>query len=370
MFLMDGLAEPEKIVPVSVARRHLAILAADVVDYSRLTEAAEEETHLRLRAIRVETVDPCVVSYRGQIVKNTGDGFIAVFDSCVDAIRCSVEIQREIAAIESAKTPDRRIRLRMGLNAGDVILDANDVYGSTVIVAARLEQHAPPGGVLISNALRELVGQRIEVPLDDLGRLRLKNISRPVHAYSLHLPSVGDEVAAPAHGRSARRARVPAIAVLPFRTTGENPDDAYFGEGMVDDIIVSLASIRGLLVISRTSALTYRTGTIDLQKVGQELGVRYVLSGSVRRSSEHIRINSELADVQTGSLIWADRYDGEWRELFSLQERIATRIVWSIAPHVREAELKRALRKRPESMNAYDLLMQAIDLMYRMYFTG
>jgi adenylate cyclase len=206
------------------------------------------------------------------------------------------------------------------------------------------------------------------VRLDDLGQLRLKNISRPVHAYSLHLPSAEVAVAAVGPGRIARRARVPSIAVLPFRATGENPDDTYFGEGMVDDIIVALASIRGLLVISRTSALAYRTGTIDLQKIGRELGVRYVLSGSVRRSKTQIRISSELADVQTNSVIWADRYDGELHELFDLQDRIATRIVWSIAPQVREAELKRALRKRPENMNAYDLVMQAIDLIYRMNF--
>ena len=258
----------------------------------------------------------------------------------------------------------------MGLNAGDTIIEADDIYGTSVNIAARLEQCAPPGGIVISDALRKLVGTRVDVPMDDLGRLRLKNISRPVHAHSLHLPSAEVAIAAVRSGRTALRAKVPSIAVLPFRTTGENPDDTYFGEGMVDDIIVALASIRGLLVISRTSALTYRTGEIDLQKIGRELGVRYVLSGSVRRSTKQIRISSELADVQTNSLIWVDRYDGELHELFDLQDRIATRIVWSIAPHVREAELKRALRKRPESMNAYDLVMQAIDLMYRMNFTG
>jgi TolB-like protein/predicted Zn-dependent protease len=170
------------------------------------------------------------------------------------------------------------------------------------------------------------------------------------------------------HGQAARRAKVPSIAVLPFRTSGDNPEDAYFGDGMVDDIIVSLASIRGLLVIAHSSALSYRTGEIDIRKVGQELGVRYVLSGRVRRGSDQIRINSELADVQTNSVIWADRYEGGLNELFDLQDRIATRIVWSVAPHVREAELKRALRKRPENMNAYDLVMQAIDLIYRMQY--
>ena len=366
--MIDTPAEKAGIISASVARRELTVLAADVVDYSRLTEAAEEGTHLRLRALRVETIDPCIVSYRGQIIKNTGDGFLAAFDSSVDALRCSLEIQREVASSEISEAPDRKIRFRMGLNVGDTIIEADDIYGTSVNVAARLEQYAPPGGIVISDALRELVGTRVEVRLDDLGQLRLKNISRPVHAYSLHLPSAEVDVAAVRRGRTSQRAKVPAIAILPFRTSSDNPGDAYFGEGMVDDIIVTLASIRGLLVISRTSALAYRTGTINLQKIGQELGVRYVLSGSVRRGEKQIRISSELSDVQTNSLIWADRYDGEPGELFDLQDRIATRIVWSVAPQVREAELKRALRKRPENMNAYDLVMQAIDLIYRMNF--
>jgi adenylate cyclase len=367
--MSDGAPEPAQTKSANLTRRQLAVLAADVVDYARLTELAEGETHVRLRALRVETIDPCVVSYRGQIVKNTGDGFIASFDSCADAVRCAVEMQREIEASESSQSADRRIRVRMGLNAGDVIVEPEDIFGTAVNVAVRLEQSAPPGGIVISAALRDLAGTRVEVPLDDLGPLHLKNISRRVRAYSLHLPGVHGDMTTAARGRTIRRAKVPAIAVLPFRTTGANPDDAYFGEGMVDDIILALSSIRGLMVIARTSALTYRAGSIDLQKIGRELGVRYVLSGSVRRSESQIRINSDLVDVQTNSLIWADRYDGAPHELFDLQERIATRIVWSIAPQVREAELKRAMRKRPENMNAYDLVMQAVDLIYRMNFT-
>jgi len=353
----------------SLTRRELTILAADVVDYSRLTEAAEEATHSRLRGIRVEIIDPCIVSHRGQVIRNTGDGFIATFDSSIDALRCSFEIQREIAANEGAEPPDRRIRVRMGLNVGDVIIEPEDIYGTSVNIAARLEQYAPPGGIVISDTLRQIIGSRIDVPIDDLGQLRLKNISRPVHAYSLRLPGTETAPGAAPHGHGIRRAKVPSIAVLPFRTAGDNPEDSYFGDGMVDDIIVSLASIRGLLVISHSSALSYRAGEIDVRKVGQELGVRYVLSGSVRRGNNQIRISSELADVQTSSVIWADRYEGNLNELFDLQDRIATRIVWSVAPHVREAELKRALRKRPENMNAYDLVMQAIDLIYRMQYT-
>ena len=358
---------PDPGPPAAPARRPLAILAADVVDYSRLTEAAEINTHIRLRALRVQTVDPCIVSYRGRVIRNTGDGFLATFDSPTDALACAIEIQREAEAIESSEASDRKIRFRIGLNVGDVITEPEDIYGASVNIAARLEQYAPPGGIVISDKLVDLAQARFGILTDDLGNLNLKNISRPVHAFSLRVPGADQSVVPVPRGSGSRRARIPSIVVLPFRTSGENQEDAYFGQGMVDDIIVVLASIQGLVVISRTSALSY-IGESDLQRVGQDLGVRYVLSGSVRRTGNGLRITAELSDVESNSLIWADRYDGVLSELFDLQDRIATRIVWSLAPHVREAELKRALRKRPESMNAYDLVMQAIDLIYRMTF--
>jgi adenylate cyclase len=345
-----------------LAKRMVSVLAADVVDYTRLMEIAELETHVRLRALRVGVIDPSVVSHRGQIIKNTGDGFLASFDSTVDAVRCAVEIQRDISAGENALPADTRIRLRLGLNVGEIISDQDDIFGTSVNIAARLEQFCPPGGLVISDAVRDIVRSRIDLAFDDLGRLELKNLSRPVRAYSLRIPGAGTADGSPA----ARRAKLPSIAVLPFRTLGDNPEQAYFGEGMVDDIIFALASVRGLLVISRTSALAYRNEPLDLQKIGQELGVRYVLSGSMRRADRRLRITAELADVESGSLIWVDRYEGNLAELFDLQERIATRIFWSLAPHLREAELKSARRKRPENMNAYDLLMQAIDLLYHM----
>jgi TolB-like protein/class 3 adenylate cyclase len=343
-----------------VVRRMMAILAADVVDYSRLTEAGEVDTHVRLRALRVQTIDPCVVSYRGVIIKNTGDGFLASFDSAVDAVRCAVELQRELAASEASLPIERKIRVRIGLNVGEVITESEDIYGNSVNVAARLEQFSPPGGIVISAAVLAFVKSTMDVLVEDVGELELKNISRPVQAYSICIPGVDHA------SRLPRRAKLPSIAVLPFRSPSENPEESYFSEGMVDDIIFTLASVRGLLVISRTSALLYRHEPTDLQKIGQELGVSYVLSGSVRRAGSKLRISAELSHVETGSVIWTDRYDGDLANLFDLQERIATRIVWSIAPHVREAELKLVMRKRPENMNAYDLLMRAIDLLYRM----
>lgn len=343
-----------------VVKRMMAVLAADVVDYSRLTEAGEVDTHVRLRALRVQTIDPCVVSYRGLIIKNTGDGFLASFDSAVDAVRCAVELQHELAASEASEPAERKIRMRMGLNVGEVIKEAEDIYGTSVNIAARLEQFSPPGGIVISNSVFGVVKSAMDVSIEDVGELELKNISQPVHAYSICVPG------ADRASRWPRRAKLPSIAVLPFRAAGDNPEESYFSEGMVDDIIFTLTSVRGLLVISRTSALLYREEPTDLQKIGQELGVSYVLSGSVRRARNKLRITAQLSHVETSSVIWTDRYDGDLSDLFDLQERIATRIVWSIAPRVREAELKLVMRKRPENMNAYDLLMRAIDSLYKM----
>jgi adenylate cyclase len=361
---MQAIPGDQPATPSHRATRILAVMAADVVDYTRLTEVAELETHTRLRALRVGTIHPCIVSYRGQVIKDTGDGFLASFDSSMDALRCALEIQREVPAQEASIPADRKIRLRIALNVGEVIIEEGDIYGTSVNVAARLEQFSPPGGIVITDALHTIARSVINVPVEDLGPLELKNLSRPVHAYSLRI--AGAETGEPRNPHLSRRAKLPAVAVLPFRMTGDDPERAYFGEGIIDDIIFNLSSVRGLLVISRTSALTYRSGPIDLQKIGQALGVRYVLSGSVRRDKGHLRITAELSDVENGSVIWIDRYDGDLTELFDLQERIATRIVWSLAPHLREAELKSVRRKRPENMNAYDLLLQGIDLLYHM----
>ncbi|WP_342711414.1 adenylate/guanylate cyclase domain-containing protein [Bradyrhizobium sp. B124] len=341
----------------------LAILAADVVGYARLTEVAEEATHVRLRALRFGVINPCIVSYRGKIVKNTGDGYLASFDSSLDAARCAVALQHEVAAVQSREGHDRKIQFRMGLNVAQTIVESEDIFGKGVNIAARLEQSAPAGGVIISDEMFQEIKDRLEVAVEDLGLLRLKHLSRPVHAYSLLLPEA--ERLPPS--RASRQAKVPFIAVLPFRTQG-SPEDDYFGDGTADEIVVALQSIRGLFVISSMSTLPYRTGPVDSQKVGQELGVRYVLSGSIRRADKQLRIGVELKDVEAGIVLWADHYDGDVSELFEFQSRIATRIVWSIAPQVREAELKRALRKRSDNLNAYELLMKAIDFMYRMNF--
>lgn len=351
---------------VAPTRRMLAILAADVVGYARLTELAEEATHIRLRSLRFGVINPCIVSFRGRIVKNTGDGFLASFDSALDAARCAVALQAEVAAAQNREGYDRKIQFRMGLNVGQTIVESEDIFGKGVNIAARLEQSAPAGGVVLSDEMFQQIKDRIDVPVQDLGVLRLKHLASPVHAYSLLLPEA--ERLPSSGGKASRQAKVPYIAVLPFRTQAANPEDDYFGDGTADEIVVALQSLRGLCVISSMSTSPYRSGPIDSQRIGQELGVRYVLSGSIRRADQRLRISVELQDVEAGIVLWADHYDGEVSELFDFQSRIATRIVWSIAPQVREAELKRALRKRSDNLNAYELLMKAIDFMYRMNY--
>ena len=353
-------------LPARIARRFLAILAADIVGYSRLTELDEGYTHSRLRSLRVQVIDPTVVSFRGRIIKNTGDGFLATFESPLDAVRCSVKLQSEIVAAEDPEPHDRKIQFRIGIHVSHTIVETDDVYGIGVNIAARLQEHAPASGILISGEVLQHVRSRLDVAAKDIGTVRLKNMSRPVHGYSLAVPGADSVSRNPASAR--HRARVPSVAVLPFRTDDGDATDEYFGRGIVDDIIVALQSIRGLVVISRSSTLMYAQGAVDKGQVGSDLGVRYVLSGSVRRTQQRLRITAELIDVESDAVIWADHYDGDLDELFEFQDRIATRIVWSVAPRVREAELKRAMRKRPSNMNAYDLVMQAIDLMYRMDF--
>jgi adenylate cyclase len=365
--VMDSAPSSSSDATAGVTRRELTVLFADIAGYARLTEAAELTTHSRLKSIRTQIINPSIVTYRGQLIRNTGDGFIASFDSSYDAVRCAIDIQEEVYASDQ-ESLDRRIVFRMGLNVGDVIIDDGDIYGAGVNIAARLEQCAPSGGILVSSSVLNRVRSRIDIPTQDLGCIRMKHISKPVHAFSLLIPGVDHASADGIRPRRAHRTRVPTVAVLPFRTTSDTSEYAYFAEGMVDDIIVALASIRGLLVISRTSSLSFASGELDVQEISQKLGVRYVLSGSLRRIRADLRVTYELNDTETGTVLWADQFDGPLADLFDLQDRIATRIVWTIAPQVREAELRRALRKRPDNMNAYDLVLQAIDLIYRMNF--
>jgi adenylate cyclase len=351
-------------------RRFRAVLVADVVGYTRLMEAAELETHTRYRALRVGVADPTIIFHRGEIVKNTGDGFVAVFESPADAIRCAAQLQHEVTAQEEQQPPDRRIIFRMGLHWEPVIFDLNDVYGGGVNIAVRLQAAAPAGGIVISSALLDQAGEFTEFKLEDLGELRLKNLSRPVHAFSLRLPGVERSADLAVLGNPSKWARLPSIAVLPFSNLSSDPSDGYFAEGIVEDIIVTLSNIPELLVVSRSSTIAFRSGPVDPAKVSEKLGARYFVSGSVRRSGNRLRLSVELVDIAESSLMWAEKFDTEIQELFSLQDEISFKIVGKIATYVRKSEVRRAMRKAPQSLNAYDHLLRALQLLYKLDFAS
>ena len=344
-------------------RRLAAVLAADVVGYTRLMEAHEIDTHTRLMQLRSEVLDPGVAALRGRIVKNTGDGFLATFETARDATRCALSLQESVAANTAAMPADQRISFRMGLNAADIIVEKDDVYGEGVNIAARLQTYARAGGIVVSGAIAEQLGQDFDVNVIDLGDIHLRNMGRPVRVYALNPPTqpaklVGEALA----GQEPR----PSIAVLPFRMNLSNPDEAYFADGVVDDIIRGLAGLKELFVVSRGASLGFGGRNIDVREIGRQLGVRYILYGGVQRTATAIRIRTELSDAESGEIIRSDLHEGDSRELFALQDRIAVSVVKQIAPQVRERELMRAMRKHPQNLTAYELVLQAFDLLYRM----
>jgi len=346
-----------------VHRRLAAVLAADVVGYTRLMEAHELDTHTRLMRLRSEVLDPGVAALRGKIVKNTGDGFLATFDTARDATRCALSLQESVAANTAGMPADQRISFRMGLNAADIIVEKDDVYGDGVNIAARLQTYAQAGGIVVSGAIAEQLGKDFDVNVIDLGDLHLRNMGRPVRVYALHPPTqpaklVGEALA----GQEPR----PSIAVLPFRMNLSNPDEGYFADGVVDDIIRGLAGLKELFVVSRGASLGFGGRNIDVREIGRQLGVRYVLYGGVQRTATTIRIGTELSDAESGEIIRSDLHEGDVSELFALQDRIAISVVRQIAPQVRERELLRAMRKHPQNLTAYELVLQAFDLLYRM----
>jgi adenylate cyclase len=342
-------------------RKLAALLVADVAGYVRLMEADEEAIHHRLVEMRHKIIDPAIAASRGRVVKNTGDGFLAVFDSVLECCRCAVEVQRMIAASEAAQSAATRITFRIGVNFSEVIVEEGDIFGEGVNIAARLQHFAPPGGIAIPLAVRDQIGNRLGLPIIDLGELQLKNVSRPVRAFAVHV-----QEAAAATVDVALPVGKPSIAVLPFRSPQSEADADYFATGIAEDIVGALSGLQELMVISHGSTIGYRGAGVDPRTVRRDLGVRYVLAGSLRRKPGRLRIFAELSDTETGAVVWTENFDGVAADLFDLQDQIASQIVTTIAPHVREAELKRTLRKRPDSMDAYDHTLQALDLMYRL----
>jgi TolB-like protein/class 3 adenylate cyclase len=311
-------------------RRLAAIRAADVAGYSRLMGEDEEGTHARLQAHLRALVDPKIAEHRGRIVKNTGDRMLAEFASVVDAVRCAVEVQRGMADREPELPEERRIRFRIGINLGDVIVEEHDIFGDAVNVTARLEGLAEPGGICISGTVRDHIGDRLPYAFDDMGEQSVKNIARPVRVYALRPEAVADLPA----GKAAPAAPIsqPAVAprlsivVLPFKNLSNDPEQQYFADGITDDLTTDLSRIAHSFVISCNTAFTYRNKHIDTRQIGRELGVRYVLEGSVRRSVNQVRVSAQLIDAETDAHLWGERCDGETADLFALQDEITARI--------------------------------------------
>jgi TolB-like protein/class 3 adenylate cyclase len=325
-------------------RRLAAIVAADVVGYSRLMGKDETGTLAALKTLRREIVDPQIAAHGGRIVKTTGDGLLLEFASVVDAVQCVVEVQTTMAAGVADVPENRRIAFRIGVNLGDIIIDGDDIFGDGVNIAARLQELAAPGGMCVSSRVYDDVCDRFDLRFDDGGTQALKNISRPIHVWRWLPGSSLPSEAAAAGSRDAGLARSdkPSIAVLAFANMGGDPEQEYFGDGLVEDIITALSRISAFSVMARNSSFTYKGRAVDVRKVGQELGVRYVLEGSVRKAGGRLRITGQLADTTTGNHIWADRYEGGLEEVFDFQDRITSSVVAVIEPKVRQAEIARA----------------------------
>ncbi|MBR0840109.1 adenylate/guanylate cyclase domain-containing protein [Bradyrhizobium liaoningense] len=347
-------------------RRLAAVLAADMVGFSRLMEVDEAGTLARLKTHRIELIDPAITKNRGRIIKTTGDGLLVEFHSVVDAVLCAAEVQRRMGRRNADVSPPRWIQFRIGINLGDVIVDQNDIFGDGVNVAARLEALAEPGGICISGAVRDQLGQRLDgVEFEDLGEQSVKNIVRPIHVFRIRL----DESGTPAGLESAVTAKVaskkPSIAVLPFANMSGDPEQEFFADGLTEDIITELSRFHDLLVISRNSTFVYKGKAVKVQEVGREFGVDYVIEGSVRKVGGRVRVTVQLIDAETDRHIWAERYDGGLEDIFAIQDEMTRAIVATLPGRVEAATHDRAKRKPTDNMAAYECVLAAKVLHHR-----
>jgi TolB-like protein/class 3 adenylate cyclase len=353
---------------MSQTRRLAAILAADVAGYSRLMGADEEGTLERLKALRRELFDPTIAEHRGRVVKTTGDGLLVEFASVVDAVRCAVAVQQAISEQNTGVAADNRIELRIGINLGDVIVESDDLYGDGVNIAARIEALADAGGVFVSNTVHDHVRDRLPFLFEDLGEQQVKNIARPVRGYRVrsrgHLPNPPPPAGEGRVGVEAATAPPlpdkPSIAVLPFQNMSGDPEQEYFADGMVEEIITALSRIRWLFVIARNSSFAYKGQAVDVKRVGRELGVRYVLEGSVRKGGNRVRITGQLIDALNGVHVWAGHFDGRLENVFELQDQIALAVAGVIEPALQAAEIRRSTARATSDPTAYDLYLRAL----------
>ncbi len=352
-----------------VDRRLAAILAADIAGYSQLMTGDEEGTLRQLKAHRKELVDPKIAEHRGRIVKTTGDGMLVEFVSVVDAVRCAIDIQRGMSERNAEAPADSRIQFRIGINVGDIISDSNDIYGDGVNVAARLEGLAEPGGIYVSRTVHEQVRDKLSFGFEDLGEQTVKNMARPIGVHRIRFdqnaPNSARSVAGGARPELSTSDR-PSLAVLPFANMSGDPEQEYFADGISEDMITGLSKLRWFFVIARNSSFTYKGKAVEVKKVARELGVRYVLEGSVRKAGNRVRITAQLIDASTGNHIWADRYDGDLTDVFALQDEITKKVVAAIEPKLLEAEAIRSHGRSSEDLGAWDMLISANSLFWRL----
>ena len=340
-----------------VERRLAAVLAADVAGYSHLMGVDEVGTLAALKAIRTEIADPAITEHGGRIVKTTGDGMLVEFASAVDAVTCAVAIQSKMA--EHNATP--KITFRIGINVGDIIIDGSDIFGDGVNVAARIENECEPGGVYLSDDAYRQVRGKTSLAFDDLGERSLKNIDRPVRLYAVRSTSFSTEATAAVGEKPLPLPDRPSIAVLPFQNMSGDPEQEYFADGIVEDIITALSRFKSLFVIARNSSFTYKGKAVDIKQVGRELGVRYVLEGSIRKVGNRVRITGQLIDAANGTHVWARRFDREIDDVFALQDELAQTVVSAVEPNLRSAEIARKKTVPTENLAAYDLYLRALS---------
>ncbi len=347
-------------------RRLTAIMAADVVGYSRLIRADEEGTLAALKTLRADLIDPQIAEHHGRVVKLMGDGMLVEFASVVDAVHAAVETQVAITEHNAGLPEDKRIEFRVGINLGDVVIDGDDIQGDGINVAARLEGMAEPGGICVSGMVYEGVRDRIDIPFEDMGEQEVKNIDRPVRVWRWSPDAVSNEPSPIKQSEPLALPDKPSIAVLPFDNMSDDPEQEYFSDGITDDIITDLSKVSGLFVIARNSSFTFKAKAVDVKQVGHALGVRYVVEGSVRRAAGMVRINAQLIEASTGNHLWAERYDGDLKDIFALQDQITESIVASLAVSLTRAEQDRALRKEVSDLRAYDYVLRGNAYHHRM----
>jgi TolB-like protein/class 3 adenylate cyclase len=341
--------------PFRIERRLSAILAADVAGYSRLMHNDEEATHAKLAALLADGVKPAITEHGGRIVKNTGDGFLAEFPSAVEAVRAALQFQARIKKLTNGEREGRRIAFRVGINIGDVIVEPHDIFGDGVNIAARLESIGEPGGICISSAAYDQVRGKVGVEFADMGEQNLKNIDRPVRAYV----AFWDGGLGPATRSSSTTPSLPSaprlsIVVLPFANIGGGPEQEYFVDGVTDSLTTDLSRISGSFVIGRHTAFTFKGKAVDLKQIGRELNVRYVLEGSVQRGGNRLRVNVQLIDAETGSHLWAERFNKPVTDLFDMQDEIVSRLANTLDAQLVAAEARRAEHSlHPDAMDLY-----------------